>query len=925
MDESTQTILLDIPAEIWKCEILVNKNNPLPEAEALILESLFESGDFHKWAKSMGVSPPYRTLSSLISRELVQITGNGDLDFSEEIVEHMAAGTLIQFLNTRQGFHFSFWVVRELLTGTFHHRRILYEAPELKQGEVRIEAERLIEKREHENLHTLNVKDIVQPIRGTIAYEFNMKVQNVAAACRMIGVQSEDSEISIPFRWHKRQDGSIEALPTSNRELGKQILESRLISELQTKRTETETKRLWPTSPEVNALTKIDTLKKNVRRTEKGHAKASRALLNSLFDDAIESTEDAIAEIQENVLPRLNSVKSIVGTEFEQWNAIQAVIHSSTSKCVLLTAFTHPSFSDEAASRINDSLPDDCELLLLSGEPDRIHETGFSERTKEYEKHLRKNGVNSRVRVENTRRASHAKFVISDSGMLWIGSCNMLSAAPGSWVIETGLLIDDPVVSKSIIEHVLNDKWLNPQDEKFVEKIGQALPTDIRAKPRGTVINSLRKHLKNLKAVRDLDGREYHRGIALYCTSLMRELRTISDRPIWTLIETEQHRPLFLSMIRGARKRILIGTDAIRAGGLDKATISEISDRPSMAPHRASKFVVQICWGRQDPDYKKNDPEIIDAGKRIDILRKEVIKFDNKGSGLRAIFFPQDNRPMMNHGKFLAIDEQRLLITSDNLLSFADDEGMDSDARELGILIDSPWLASRHRAEIDLLNGQKYGDRYDRARWHGAMAGCLDELGGEATFHELMEQLMDRIQSSEQLMEDWFWTVNFICNQYGIDVQTAPYSILSEGAKDGFYVFKWVGDMKMKHQKWIPNISADDSRLDNLILVSPKNHILQESRIWTLDKENTNPESGVKNAKQAKKDDAFLLQLATALLENMMDSENWEDFGQVYARVIGGKPSLKIKKAGKLLESMQQWIEVSYTSDGHPLIRRRRE
>ena len=81
----------------------------------------------------------------------------------------------------------------------------------------------------------------------------------------------------------------------------------------------------------------------------------------------------------------------------------------------------------------------------------------------------------------------------------------------------------------------------------------------------------------------------------------------------------------------------------------------------------------------------------------------------------------------------------------------------------------------------------------------------------------------------------------------------------------------------------------------------------------------------MKNAKQAKKDEAFLLQLATALLENMLEQDDWNLFSSTYSKVIENNPSLKVKKAGKLLESMQQWIEVSYTSDNHPLIRRRRD
>ena len=108
MADAKPTILLNIPAEIWKCEIVVNKVNPLAEAEALVLESLHAAGNVSSWAKKIGGLPPYRTLSSLISRNFVTIDASGDAEVTDQIVEIMERGDLIEFLSKRQGQKFSF-------------------------------------------------------------------------------------------------------------------------------------------------------------------------------------------------------------------------------------------------------------------------------------------------------------------------------------------------------------------------------------------------------------------------------------------------------------------------------------------------------------------------------------------------------------------------------------------------------------------------------------------------------------------------------------------------------------------------------------------------------------------------------------------------------------------------------------------------
>ena len=117
--------------------------------------------------------------------------------------------------------------------------------------------------------------------------------------------------------------------------------------------------------------------------------------------------------------------------------------------------------------------------------------------------------------------------------------------------------------------------------------------------------------------------------------------------------------------------------------------------------------------------------------RRLRKLRKEVLKYDGSGDGLRTKFMPHKNDdPMITHCKFIATDDSRLLLTSHNLLSISKDEGW-GDARELGILVDSPRIAMSLRTEMELLN-PSCRDPMDYGRWYGAIAGALDEWGRES-------------------------------------------------------------------------------------------------------------------------------------------------------------------------------------------------
>jgi phosphatidylserine/phosphatidylglycerophosphate/cardiolipin synthase-like enzyme len=510
----------------------------------------------------------------------------------------------------------------------------------------------------------------------------------------------------------------------------------------------------------------------------------------------------------------------VVGTEFEQWNSVQCVINSAKNKCVLLSAFTHEKFADEAAVRISESLPDGCEILLLSGEPDRINEPTFVERTTKYGEKLSKEGMPKRARIEATKRACHAKFVISDTGMVWIGSCNLLSAAPTSWVLESGLVIEDRGVASEIINHVIEEGWLSEESSNFISSMIDTTPQSSSPLVRNEVRTRVNKLVKSIKGgMKELGDGNINQNTLDRLLRLISTLLTLCERPQWSLVKTDQHRPAMLDLIRQSRKRIVIGSDAVRKRGLDLSTIREISSRPTDAENRASKFAVQIFWGRQDPDYvKKTDEEIEDARDRIKLLRNEVWKHDDRGTrgGLRSKFLPQRSTdPMLTHCKFISVDDERLLLTSDNLLSFSDDEGWDSDARELGILIDNPRIARLMRGEMELLT-PTCRDFWQRGRWHTAVASAIEQCGSDGVpIGQVMGALIERIGRVQQLSDDWFKMKDNMKGTYKIPDSCVAYALVMEGAKDGLYEVNYPGKAPPK------NLSHNNDKFKLITLSVP--------------------------------------------------------------------------------------------------------
>ena len=820
-EDLPQKVIVKVPSEIWICEVSTSYN-PNAESEGMVIESIVSAGSLERWSKAHNGSPPVRTLGALVTSGLMSVSDNGEVIPSEAISEAIEDNELIDFLKKSGGGKTEIKVVRDLLTGGFHHPRVLYDSVELSEsGGQSLSPKPIVARREGErDPSSMSVRAVLSPVRRSIAYNLDMRGKDVLEGSSLLGVEVQEAETSVAYRWHKRRDGTVVPLVHWDDPLAQHILDSKVIPELEVVSEENEVRREWPPSPELEAIAKLDVARKIIRRVQRGHVRYSGKHLQTLVEDALDATNSAISSLERDDIDRLDNVRVVVGTEFEQWNSVQCVINSAKNKCVLLSAFTHEKFADEAAVRISESLPDGCEILLLSGEPDRINEPTFVERTTKYGEKLSKEGMPKRARIEATKRACHAKFVISDTGMVWIGSCNLLSAAPTSWVLESGLVIEDRGVASEIINHVIEEGWLSEESSNFISSMIDTTPQSSSPLVRNEVRTRVNKLVKSIKGgMKELGDGNINQNTLDRLLRLISTLLTLCERPQWSLVKTDQHRPAMLDLIRQSRKRIVIGSDAVRKRGLDLSTIREISSRPADAENRASKFAVQIFWGRQDPDYvKKTDEEIKDARDRIKLLRNEVWKHDDRGTrgGLRSKFLPQRSTdPMLTHCKFISVDDERLLLTSDNLLSFSDDEGWDSDARELGILIDNPRIARLMRGEMELLT-PTCRDFWQRGRWHTAVASAIEQCGSDGVpIGQVMGALIERIGRVQQLSDDWFKMKDNMKGTYKIPDSCVAYALVMEGAKDGLYEVNYPGKAPPK------NLSHNNDKFKLITLSVP--------------------------------------------------------------------------------------------------------
>jgi hypothetical protein len=121
-----------------------------------------------------------------------------------------------------------------------------------------------------------------------------------------------------------------------------------------------------------------------------------------------------------------------------------------------------------------------------------------------------------------------------------------------------------------------------------------------------------------------------------------------------------------LDSVERFNKRLVLASDGLRSNGLDLATIESIHQQA-----RKEKATVHVWWGRHPP-YSKPLDEVDERGRKD--AARQLNELRNRGNGGKEWYLiPKHvDEPMETHAKLFIVDDARLMMTSDNTLSFGD-------------------------------------------------------------------------------------------------------------------------------------------------------------------------------------------------------------------------------------------------------------
>ena len=573
------------------------------------------------------------------------------------------------------------------------------------------------------------VKELASPFLGWLAGVSNIDRKNILKHVRLHSLGSRKEIIFLRTKISQREDRMGRKFWVYEEGPFKQLIGDYIDTEPGFEIDEpegTEVEKEWSYSPEVKAL-------REFRR--KRNDKKALEILDTIYD-----------EINQDQRPRLDWVKQVVGFRQDMWDAAQEVIRSSKKKVVILTSFSNSKFSDDVAELLAEALDDSStEILLSFGEPDRGRSPEDIQNT---EKYIHKLATDKRFNLKGgiSPKSSHAKIIISDTGMVFICSCNLFSGSMESGVLESGLHIKDIQCAKSIIEVLRDEKWVPQKMATDVDMIYSNLE-----EIQQTTVTQLDIYKSKITKIKN----DINKGKSKYSTypKLERILRNIAERPVWSLIRTLEHRPFMLDCIERFENRIVMGSDGLRSNGLDKATIRTIDERASK-----NGSTVHVWWGRNAPNSKPFDE--IDKRGRIEAKKRLIALRDLSNKGRKWKLIPKYNdEPMETHAKMFIVDDLRLMITSDNTLSFGDTESERGDAGELGIMIDHPRLARQTRGSMEMWLPKDAKIPDDSTRWRSLLAEEVslqtDKPTQKIPLISVLDSMIERIESNEYLRVAW--------------------------------------------------------------------------------------------------------------------------------------------------------------------------
>lgn len=741
------TISFSIPCEILEFDIEIISERAHPEMEAVGIL-------LHQESETFGQNVlPVSLISRLIRKGFIQ---SDSLEFSSidtPLLDNLSTEELVNnLLQRREREVTTVKVVRDRMFGTLSTVKNMHSSSK-DSLYPSIQCESSVPSFENLSHKNRNFFALIEPHKRRLSRMLDVDLHEVSKKINLVGeIRVYEAEMERLFSQRETKEGKVKWVSSIK---GYDLLSAKLIQtqpelKLQEEQHSIQTDWQLPTEQRLMAILS--------EHNPKGKGNDPRSKHIQIFQHRTTQITKLLEELLSeftNGDNRLTSVLPVVGTEEQQWDAAIEVIKSGKSDTLFLSAFSNTNFVQDVRNTIESEDIANSNVIHFSvGEPDRVNERDYQDRTQQYSEMLGK-------KVTTTKIPSHAKFVVSDTGKFWIGSCNLLSSSPGSQIAETGVLVDDPKAALLLLMHVEN--WFREDEFKAIQRMKLAL-SKMNAEP-SLEIEELKSLISTAKAF--VDNSETIRGRKVYnklANSVKQFLKRIKSKPHFVFLTTEEHRSFVIDSIALAQTSIALASDQLRPTGFDLTIRNLILKKYDKSNPTFSHFETRIYWGRQWDKSPHLDEEVEEAKKLVDSLRKEC-KFairrnaSTKRRGKEVRFFPRHTQgPMSNHSKFLIQDGYRTLVTSLNLFGGKSEEFDKADATELGIVVDCSRVAEIFEGEMDLMMGTEFIDRstkYLKRMFRAALQTAFIDLGGTFTLEQLLDEFFSRIFNNDHLTALW--------------------------------------------------------------------------------------------------------------------------------------------------------------------------
>ena len=572
------------------------------------------------------------------------------------------------------------------------------------------------------------VKSLILPLSGWLSKETTIPKDALLGHVRLRAIKSEGNH-SLRSEVEQKEDRTGRKYWVYKRGPFKSMISSHIEKvpgfEVETPTT-TDEVLSWDFSPEVEAML----------------ASERRNLSPSEFRKIVKTFQNGFKQEGRG---RLEQVEHVVGFRQDMWDAVQTVFASASNQVLMLSSFSQQEHLEEYFSMFNELQKPRTEVLMAFGEPDRGRDSGSLEGNLEFMKAATSMRPGTKGGV--TPKPSHSKVMISDTGKVFIPTCNLLSGSMNSGVLEAGLLIQDWRCALSTLDALFEDGCIPSEIEKEARILRQSL-NDAQESRQSTAHN---KNLINDK-LKEINNDIDHQRLNFAIVKFQRLLADLAERPVWSLIRTSHHRPLLEDCISKFRTRLVLASDGLRKNGLDKSMIDAISTTAA-----GTGGTLHVWWGRHAPFSKPIDEADErgrkDAASQLNQLRK------NAAAKNWRILPPKSNQPMESHVKLFMVEDKRLVLTSDNTLSFGDTMLERGDASELGILLDHPRLTRQIRGSMESWLPEFATIKGDSSKWWSLFGDELNQMVTspyqQVPLVDVLDRLIERIQALPQIQKAW--------------------------------------------------------------------------------------------------------------------------------------------------------------------------